>query len=81
MKDARLKAEYNNAMHYNVFVLQLFSAAYDDAAKKLAELQLIKQKQGKAFEPKKLEEGMDALEPLLRHEKRYYQEHKVIFGY
>lgn len=81
IKDARLKAEFDNTMRYNVFVLQLFSAAYDDAAKTLSELQAMRLKQGRAFGPKKLEEGIDALEPLLRHEKRYYQKHKGIFGY
>lgn len=81
MKDPRQKAEFENAMRYNVFVLQLFSAAYEDAAKSFSELQAGRSKQGKAFGPKKLEEGMDDLEPVLRHEKRYYPQHKGLFGY
>jgi hypothetical protein len=81
IKDQRLKADFDHAIHYNVFVLQLLSASYENAAKSLLELQGIRTKLGKNFGPKKLDEGLEDLEPVLKHEKRYYQEHKGIYGY
>ncbi len=81
IKDQRQKAEVYNAIRYNVFVLQLMSASYDQAAKSLSELQAIRLKQGKNVGPKKLDEGLEDLEPVLSHEKRYYQEHKGFYGY
>lgn len=81
IKDQRLKTDFGNAMRYNVFVLQAMSADYSNAAAGLAELQEIRAKQGRNFGPKKLEEGLQDFEPLFRHEKSYYQQHKGIYGY
>jgi|GEM_PF-6761670 len=81
IKDQRLKADFGNAMRYNVFVLQVMSAAYDKAALSFEELQAIRAKQGRNFGPKKLEEGLAEFEPVFRHEKSCYQQHKAIYGY